>query len=85
MPDQPSKKTIRASDIGAYLYCRRAWWYRLQGYASENQAALEQGTRFHHSHGRHLGGLQVLRKAALLLFLAALGLLGTAILIQFIN
>lgn len=82
MPGVTSKKTIRASDIGAYLYCRRAWWYRLQGYASENQAALEQGTRFHLGHGRRVGGLQVLRRLALLLFLAALGLLASAILLQ---
>ena len=82
MPGLTSRKTIRASDIGAYLYCRRAWWYRLQGYALENQAALEQGTRFHHSHGRRVGSLQVLHKAAWLMFLAALGLLGAAILIQ---
>ena len=85
MPGQTSRKTIRASDIGAYLYCRRAWWYRQQGYASENHAAIDQGTRFHHSHGRRVGGLQVLRKAAWLMFLAALGLLGAAILIQFFN
>jgi CRISPR/Cas system-associated exonuclease Cas4 (RecB family) len=85
MPGMISRKTIRASDIGAYLYCRRAWWYRLQGYASENKAALDQGTRFHDEHGRRAGGTQLLRKAALLLFLAALGLLGAAILIQFFN
>jgi len=85
MPSLTSRETIRASDIGAFLYCRRAWWYRLQGYASENQAAIEQGSKFHSDHGKRVGGMDTLRKAALLLFLAALGLLGAAILVQFFN
>ncbi len=45
-------KPIRASDIGSYLYCRRAWWYRFNGYESANQAELSAGTEFHRKHGR---------------------------------
>jgi len=36
-------KPIRASDIGSYLYCRRAWWYRLNGQESVNQAEMAAG------------------------------------------
>ena len=45
-------RTIRASEIGSYCYCQRAWWYQLQGYASDNQAELTGGSDLHEQHGR---------------------------------
>ena len=45
---------IRSSDIGSYLYCRRAWWYRKQGIESENKAELAAGTELHQKHGRQV-------------------------------
>lgn len=48
-----SDSYIRASEIGDYVYCRRAWWLRrVQGYASRNVRALEEGTAHHERHGR---------------------------------
>ncbi len=49
-----SMKTIRASDIGSYLYCRRAWWYKLNGQESINQAEMAAGTEVHRKHGRQV-------------------------------
>jgi CRISPR/Cas system-associated exonuclease Cas4 (RecB family) len=66
---------IRASDIGSYLYCRRAWWYRKQGVESENQAELAAGTELHHRHGRKVLVAGLLRSLALFLVLVALALL----------
>lgn len=53
-------KPVRASEIGSYLYCRRAWWYQRQGQASLNQEELAAGTELHRQHGRRVlrAGLQ---------------------------
>ena len=43
------KRTIRASEIGAFLYCHRAWWYQRQGFRPINQEALDAGSEFHNA------------------------------------
>lgn len=66
---------IRSSDIGNYLYCRRAWWYHKQGLESENQAELAAGTELHHKHGRQVLASSLNRTLGFILLLAALVLL----------
>ena len=66
---------IRASEIGSYLYCRRAWWYRKQGVESENRAEMATGTELHRLHGRKVIAAGLLRTLGLLLLLAAFVLL----------
>ena len=66
---------IRSSDIGNYLYCRRAWWYRKLGYESTNQAELVSGTELHRKHGRKVMVAGFLRTLGFLLILLALILL----------
>ncbi len=66
-------RIIRASEIGEYLYCRRAWWLRhVQGLESANQPVMAEGTEAHTGHGRLVGAASALRALALLLFVAAL-------------
>ncbi len=72
-------RTIRASEIGTYLYCHRAWWYRSQGVPSENQAEMSGGSQFHKQHGRQVIAAGLLRLAGLLLLLAALALLAAGL------
>jgi CRISPR/Cas system-associated exonuclease Cas4 (RecB family) len=68
-------KVIRSSDIGNYLYCRRAWMYRQQGFQSENQAELASGTKLHRAHGRKVLASGLSRFLGFILLLAALVLL----------
>ena len=66
---------IRSSDIGNYMYCRRAWWYRKQGLESENQAELAAGTLLHQRHGRQVMASNLNRMVGLILIMVALVLL----------
>lgn len=63
---------IRSSDIGSYLYCRRAWWYRKQGVESENQAELAAGTELHQQHGRQVLASSLNRTLGFILLMIAL-------------
>lgn len=75
---------IRASEIGSYLYCRRAWWYRKQGIESESQAELATGTELHRQHGRKVLAAGLLRTLGMLLLFAAVILLVVFLTLRFI-
>jgi CRISPR/Cas system-associated exonuclease Cas4 (RecB family) len=68
-------KVVRASEIGSYLYCRRAWWYRKQGVESENQAEMAGGTEIHVQHGRSVMAAGLLQIVGYALLLAAIAML----------
>lgn len=72
-------RTIRASEIGTYLFCRRAWWYQSQGEPSQNQAELSGGTLYHRQHGRRVIRAGLLRAAGWLLLAIAVILLSVAL------
>ena len=66
---------IRSSDIGTYLYCNRAWWYKKQGVESANQAELAAGTELHVKHGRQVLASGISRMIGLILLMIALVML----------
>jgi 3-mercaptopyruvate sulfurtransferase SseA len=72
----PEDEIIRASEIGQYAYCARAWWYaRVKGHQPENVAELQRGVREHRHHGQRVEGYHLLRRVGLaLLVLAGLAL-----------
>ena len=65
-------RTIRASEIGNYLYCQRAWWYQRNGVIPENNAQLASGLKLHTRHGRMVMTTGCMRVLAYILFLTAL-------------
>ena len=69
-------KTIRASEIGTYLYCQRAWWYQCRGIEQDNQAELASGQSLHQRHA----GL-VLRAGCLRILAYLFTLLGITLII----
>lgn len=76
-PANNEAPVINASDIGRYVFCRRAWWYDQQGYTPANQGELRRGRRLHVSYDLLVRGVQALGVIAVLLliggvFLAAL-------------
>ncbi|MEO5951417.1 MAG: hypothetical protein ABIQ44_03020 [Chloroflexia bacterium] len=71
-------RVIRASEIGEYDYCSRAWWYKHVAKISPGggtSGRLEAGVEAHRAHGRTValsGRLRALGGALLLCGLLAL-------------
>jgi hypothetical protein len=64
---------VRASEIGEYEFCARAWWLgRVLGREHENPHQLDAGRRDHAGHGRGVNLAGVLQQAGLILVLTAL-------------
>ena len=76
-PNAGPQPTIRASEIGEYGYCSRAWWYRhvlkIAPPAAGTGERLSKGIQAHHRHGRQVARASLL--ATVGLALALLGLL----------
>jgi CRISPR/Cas system-associated exonuclease Cas4 (RecB family) len=74
-------RVLRASELGEYSYCSRAWWYRhvlkIAPPGRGSAGRLEAGTRAHNRHGRAVALSSALR--AIGIALALLGLLAFAL------
>lgn len=69
-------KTIRASEVGEYLYCARAWWLRRAlGWEPAGHERRERGTIYHERHGRAVAFSSMLLVVGLLLVVVAVALL----------
>jgi len=84
MPSPPTP-IIRASEIGQYVFCHRAWWLgTIQGYRPVTETALTSGTQAHVRHGETVAasqrwrwiGAALLVVGGLLAVTALCGLLG---------
>ncbi len=68
-------RTIRASELGTWLYCQRAWWYQRQGAESSNRQVMEAGTDEHRQHTINVANARLLQFAGWAFLLGALVLL----------
>ncbi len=64
---------IRASEIGQFKYCARAWWLgSVMGVEPTNTRDLARGEAAHQRHGRTVWASGALRVAALVLLAFAI-------------
>jgi hypothetical protein len=80
-PPRRDRTLVRASDIGMWSYCQRAWWLAtVQGATHQDPARRQHGTARHRSHGMRTlwaiwarqAGLILIGIGGLLLLLALL-------------
>jgi CRISPR/Cas system-associated exonuclease Cas4 (RecB family) len=77
-------RIVRASEVGLYTYCARAWWLgQVEGHRPVNQQAMEVGEAAHQAHGRAVAGYHRLRQAAYALLGLAL-LVGLVLLVTMV-
>jgi hypothetical protein len=70
-----SYRVIRASELGEYRYCRRAWWlHQVCKIQPANLAAIAAGTGYHRQHGRRLRRATFVRRVAFGLLFVAIAL-----------
>lgn len=75
------RSLVRASDIGMWAFCQRAWWLaQVQDEAHQNPEVLTRGDTAHASHGRNVALAGTLRQYGLLFIAASLLLLGLLLL-----
>jgi hypothetical protein len=77
-PRNDRDRVIRASEVGAYVYCARAWWLgSVEGVRPDDVRRLQTGSTVHEKHGRQviLGHL-LIRLFYVLLILAGVAGLG---------
>ena len=73
MKTKEHKEIIRASEIGTYLFCNRAWWLkRIEGRESQNTLEMSRGTTRHESHSRTVRSATFLQRAGYFLIGAAM-------------
>lgn len=71
------RSLVRASDIGAWAFCHRAWWLaRVQHAEHENPTVFIQGDAAHEAHGQAVTQAGRLQRIGLWLLVAGIGLGG---------
>lgn len=64
-------RTIRASEIGTYLFCARAWWYQRNGTPSLNERIMREGMVHHEQHGAKVAAAGFTQRAGAIVLVVA--------------
>ncbi len=76
------RSLVRASDIGSWAFCHRAWWLaNVRGATHQRPEVLAHGNQAHAAHGRQVRQAGRLRTAGLWLIALALILAGLALIV----
>lgn len=78
-------RTVRASEIGAYIFCQRAWWYQRSQQPTLNKQELAAGSDFHHRHAGRIRASRVLHTVSRIAIFIALILLLLALRAVWLN
>lgn len=77
------RSLVRASDLGSWTFCHRAWWLReVKGVQHANPAVLMQGQEAHRAHGRQVRRAHRLSRVGVVLVIAGLATIGLLIIWQ---
>ncbi len=77
------RSLVRASDIGAWVFCNRAWWLaNVKKVTPQNTEQLDAGTRAHRKHGQSLRRSAQLQRLGFFLLAVAMLLFGLTLLIN---
>jgi hypothetical protein len=74
-----SKRTIRASEIGTFMYCQRAWWYQRKKIKPINVDELAAGQNFHKLHINQSRSANLLKTIAWLLVISSVIILSVLV------
>jgi hypothetical protein len=67
------ERVLRASEIGEYVFCHRAWWLHwVQGLESANRAKMLSGVAQHADHGQAIRRAERLQRAAFVFLVLAI-------------
>jgi hypothetical protein len=70
-----TRPVLRASEIGLFTYCERAWGYALRGERSSNQEQMAEGTDRHYTNASTVSFLRTMHVLGMLMFFLGLVLL----------
>ena len=70
---------IRASEIGAFAFCERAWGYAARGEPNECQPDIEAGQDYHARHLQHAAASPAVRGIGIVCLILAAAALAAAL------